>query len=112
MAKQPVDPQETTTEMLTVGALIIIFALFLLNNVTDSLAMVAGGLVLLVSGLYQSRRGWHVSLTTWILAGVLLAGGIGVRVFLVSYLRINWVAIALLLIGGYIVWDRLRGRRG
>jgi hypothetical protein len=69
-----------------------------------------GGLVLLASGLYQSRRGWHVSLTTWILAVVLIGGGIGVRVFLVSYLSINWVAIALLLIGLYIIWDKVRGR--
>jgi hypothetical protein len=114
MAKQKRsdETQETTVELITFGALVILFALFLLTNITDSLAMTAGGLILLASGFYQSRRGWHVSLTTWLLAGVLLAGGIGVRVFLVSYLRINWVAIALLLIGGFVIWDRLRGRRG
>lgn len=112
MAKRSEDSQETTVEMLTLAALIVVLALFLLANITDSLAMTAGGLILLASGLYQSRRGWHVSLTTWLVAAVLLAGGIGVRVFLVSFVRINWVAIALLLIGGYILWDRLRGRRG
>lgn len=111
MAKQTEEAQEARIELLTLAALIIIFALFLLSNVTDALAMTAGGLVLLASGLYQSRRGWHVSLTTWLLTAVLLLGGIGLRVFLVSFLRINWVAFALLLIGLYIIWDKLRGRR-
>ena len=102
--------QESTVELLTLASLIIVFALFLLNGITDSLAMMAGGLLLLGSGLYQSRRGWHVSLTTWLLALVLIGGGIGVRMFLVTHLRINWVAIALLLIGLYIIWDKVRGR--
>jgi hypothetical protein len=104
------NPQESTIELLTLALLIIVFGLFLLNGITDSLAMMAGGLVLLGSGLYQSRRGWHVSLTTWLVALVLIGGGIGVRMFLVAHLRINWVAIALLLIGLYILWDKVRGR--
>ncbi len=110
MSNNSSNPQEATVELLTLATLIIIFALFLLNGVTDSLAMMAGGLVLLASGLYQSRRGWHVSLTTWLLALVLIGGGIGVRMLLVTFVRINWVAIALLLIGLYIIWDKVRGK--
>jgi hypothetical protein len=41
----------------------------------------------------------------------LLFGGLGVRLFLVSVLQINWVAIALLLIGGYIIWQNLTRKR-
>ena len=103
-----VNPQELLVEAVTLAAMPIIFGLFLLSNITDSLAMTAGGLVLLASGFYQSRRGWPVSFTTWLVALILIGGGIGVRVFLVAALRINWVAIALLLVGGYLLWDRLR----
>jgi len=111
MSNDTANPQESRVELLTLATLMIIFALFLLNGITDSLAMMAGGLVLLGSGLYQSRRGWHVSLTTWLLALILIGGGIGVRMFLVTRLRINWVAIALLLVGLYILWDKVRDRR-
>ncbi len=107
---KPHEKQETTVEAITAGLLVIVFALFLLSNITDSLAMLAGGLVLLGSALYQSRRGWHVSLTTWLLAFVLIFGGLGLRLFLVGVLRINWIAIALLLIGAYIVWQNFRRR--
>jgi hypothetical protein len=108
MSKQADNSREAMVEFVTLAALIIVFALFLLSGIADSLAMTAGGIILLASGLYQSRRGWHVSLTTWLVAGILIAGGIGVRVFLVAALQINWVAIALLLVGGYILWDHLR----
>jgi hypothetical protein len=110
MKHKDVNPEEATVELLTLAGLLVVLGLFLLAGIADSLAMIAAGLVLLGSGLYQSRRGWHVSLTTWLMAVVLLLGGIGVRVFLVSVLRINWVAIVLLLIGGYIIVDWLRKR--
>ncbi len=108
MTQRNTDPQETVVELLTLAALLIVLGLLLLSGIKDSLAMVVGGLILLASGLYQSRRGWHVSFTTWLLAGILLAGGIGVRLFLVTRLQINWVAIALILLGAYTLYTWLR----
>jgi hypothetical protein len=98
---------EARAEAITAGLLVIILAVFLLGKLQDSMAMVVGGLVLLGSGLYQSSRGWHVAVTTWLLGLVLLLGGIGVRMFLVAYVQINWVAIALVLIGGYLIFQNL-----
>lgn len=103
--------QESSVEMMTAGVLVILLALFLLTNTADALVMTLAGLVLLGSGMYQSSRGWHVAGTTWLLGIVLLLGGIGVRLFLVATLNINWVAIALVLIGGYILWNTIMGRR-
>lgn len=97
--------REAQAEAITAGLLVIILALFILGNLNDSLAMTGAGVVLLGSGVYQSQRGWHVAFTTWLLGVVLLLGGLGVRMFLVSYVQINWVAIALVLIGGYLVWQ-------
>jgi hypothetical protein len=104
--------QETQIEMITAGVLVILLALFLLTNISDSLVMTLAGVVLLGSGMYQSSRGWHVAMTTWLLAVVLVLGGIGVRLFLVATLAINWVAIALVLIGAYILWNTIMGKRG
>lgn len=103
--------QEARAEAITAGLLVIILALFLLGNLQEPLAMTIAGVVLLGSGVYQTSRGWHVALTTWILGIILFLGGIGVRVFLVTYLRINWVAISLVAVGAYLVWQNLlRGR--
>lgn len=103
--------QETTVEVITAGLLVMIFGLLTLGNINEPLAMTFGGLILLGSGIYQSRKGWHVSLLTWILGLIFLFGGMGVRMFLVTYLRINWVAIALILVGGYLVLDMVINSR-
>lgn len=102
--------QETKVEALTAGLVVIVFALFMLGLFSDSVAMVFGGLILLGSGLYQSRKGWHVSITTWILGLILLFGGIGLRLFLVAFLEINWVAIGLALVGGYLIFQNFTRR--
>lgn len=103
--------REAQAELVTLGLLILVFALFLLGGLNEPLAMTAGGLVLLGSGLYQSARGWHVAITTWLLGLILLFGGLGVRVFLVATLRINWVAIGLILVGGAIIYQNFFVRR-
>ena len=103
--------QETTVEVITAGLLVIVFGLMILGGIRDSLAMTFGGLILLGSGIYQSRKGWHVSLLTWILGLIFLFGGIGVRMFLVTYLQINWIAVALILVGGYLVLDMILNSR-
>ena len=103
--------QESNVEMMTAGVLVVLLALFLLTNISDSLVMTLAGLVLLGSGMYQSSRGWHVAGTTWLLGVVLVLGGIGVRLFLVATLAINPVAIALVLIGAYILWNTVMGRK-
>lgn len=102
---------ETRVEMLTLGALVVILALFLVGKVEEPLAMTLAGIILLGSGFYQSSRGWHVAVTTWLLGIVLFLGGIGVRMFLVAYLNINWVAIALVGIGALIIWENVFSRR-
>ncbi len=107
---ETVNQQETFVEVLTAALLLIVLALFLFGNVNEPLAMLAGGVILLGSGVYQTSRGWHVSLITWITGIVLTLGGIGVRLFLVSVLQINWVAVALVIIAGWLILTTL-GRR-
>jgi hypothetical protein len=102
---------ESRIEMLTLGVLVVILALFLVGKVEEPLAMTLGGIVLLGSGFYQSSKGWHVAVTTWLLGVVLFLGGIGVRLFLVAYLNINWVAIALVAIGALIIWENVISRK-
>lgn len=103
----PEEARETKIEAITAGLIVLVLALFLFGNLTDAWAMLAAGVILLGSGVYQSARGWHVSLTTWLLGVVLFLGGLGVQVFLVAVLRINWVAVALVAIGAYIVWQNV-----
>ena len=102
--------RETTIELLTAGLLAVTFLLFLVGILHDSIAMLLGGVILLGSGAYQTSKGWHVSLVTWILGLILLLGGIGLRVYLVGALRINWLPIALLLVAAYLVWNGWRKR--
>ena len=105
------NPEEAKVELITAVLMIAVFALFLLFRLDESLAMLAGGLILLGSGAYQSSKRWHVAVTTWILGLILFFGGLGVRMFLVTYLQINWVAIGLLAVGAYLLyqwWPRSR----
>lgn len=110
-SKNSINPAEAKAEVITAGLLLLIIAAFLLLGIRDSYAMIAAGLVLLGSGLYQSQRGWHVAVTTWLLGLVLLMGGIGVRLFLIARLEISWVGISLLFIGLYLIWQMLTGNR-
>ena len=103
--------RESTVELATGGLLILVFALFLLGDISSPLMMMVGGIVLLGSGYYQKQRGWHVSWLTWIVGVILLLGGLGMRIFLVSVLQINWVAIALLLVVGYVAWGVFSRRK-
>ena len=102
--------RETTIELITAGLLAVTFVLFLIGIFHDSIAMLVGGAILLGSGVYQTSKGWHVSLVTWILGLILLLGGIGLRVYLVGTLHINWVPIALLVVAAYLVWSWWRKR--
>ncbi len=99
------DERETFIELATATLLGMIFMFWLAGRLPQSFAMLLGGLILLGSGVYQSRRGWHVSLVTWVLGIVLTLGGLGLRLFLVSVVRINWIPMALLLIALYLVWS-------
>lgn len=99
--------REARVEMMTAGLLVLLGALYWFAGLREPLAMTLGGLILLGSGIYQTSRGWHVALTTWLLGLILFFGGIGVRVAVVAYLRIQWVPIALALVGGYIIWRAL-----
>ncbi|MBI1259224.1 MAG: hypothetical protein GC204_17290 [Chloroflexi bacterium] len=103
--------RETTIELITAALLAVIFVLFMLRIFNEGIAMLLGGVILLGSGAYQTSRGWHVSLVTWILGLILALGGIGLRFYLVGVLRINWIPIALLLVALYLVWNWWRKRR-
>ncbi len=105
------DSREATVELITAALLFGVFVLFAIGNIREPLAMLAGGVILLGSGIYQTTRGWHVSLITWILGVILFLGGIGVRLFLVSVLQINWVLIAVGVVVLYLIFSFL-GRRG
>ena len=111
MKRDPFDSYaEARAETITAGLLLLVLAAFLLLGIRDSYAMIAAGLVLLGSGLYQTQRGWHVAVTTWLLGLVLFFGGLGVRLFLVAYLQISWVGISLAFIGAYLIWQMLTKR--
>lgn len=105
------DSRETTVELITAALLAVVFVLYLIGVLTQGIAMLLGGLVLLGSGVYQTRHGWHVSLYTWVVGGLLTLGGIGLRVFLVGRVRINWLPIALLIVAAFLAWDWWRKRR-
>jgi hypothetical protein len=47
---------------------------------------------------------------TWILGVILTLGGLGLRLFLVGVIRINWLPIALLAVAAYLVWNWWRRR--
>ncbi|MEO8393195.1 MAG: hypothetical protein ABI700_09400 [Chloroflexota bacterium] len=102
--------RETTIELITAGLLAVTFVLFLIGIFHDSIAMLVGGVILLGSGVYQTSKGWHVSLVTWILGLILLFGGIGLRIAVVGVIRINWLPIALLVVAAYLVWSWWRKR--
>jgi len=104
------DSRETTIELITASLLMAIIVLYLLGVVAEGIAMLLGGVTLLGSGAYQTSRGWHVSLITWILGIILTLAGLGLRLFLVGVIRINWVPIALLLVAVYLVWNWWRKR--
>jgi carbon starvation protein CstA len=69
--------EEARVERVTWGLLVLIFALLyiasdsILQALPNWLVPMAGGVVLLGSGLYQYSRRWHVSPVTWI-TGVIL----------------------------------------
>lgn len=104
------DSRETITELITAGLLALIFLLYLIGVLNQGVAMLLGGVTLLGSGAYQTSKGWPVSLLTWIVGIVLTLGGIGLRVFLVGVIRINWLPIVLLLIAGVYAWNWWRKR--
>ena len=99
------DSQETYIELATAALLVLTFLLFLGRILPEGFAMLIGGVILLGSGIYQTTKGWHVSLVTWILGLILTLAGLGLRLFLVGVIRINWVPIALLLVAVYLVWS-------
>jgi hypothetical protein len=102
--------REANVELMTAGALALVFLLYLAGTFGQEIAMLIGGLVLLGSGAYQTNQGWHVSLVTWILGVILALGGLGLRLFLVGVIRINWLPIALLAVAAYLVWNWWRRR--
>lgn len=106
-----VDPREARVELMTAALVVLVIGLFLLGALGSGLAMAAGGTVLLGSGIYQTSRGWHVALTTWVVGLLLFFGGIGVRMFIVTWLEVNFVAIGLVLIGLYLLWQAITKQR-
>ena len=102
------DVGEAQAEVITAALLMLVLGGFMLGTLRDNWAMLAGGLILLGSGVYQTQRGWHVGLPTWILGVVLTLGGLGTRMFFVTYTRINFVAITLIAMGVYFMFNVLR----
>ena len=97
--------RETMIELLTAVLLVGVFILYLIGTLHEGIAMLIGGLILLGSGAYQTSKGWHVSLVTWILGLILTLGGLGLRLFLVGVMHINWVPLALILVALYLIWS-------
>lgn len=106
------DPRETYVELATAALLVVTFLLYLLRMLPQSFALLLGGLILLGSGIYQTSKGWRVSLLTWVLGLILTLGGLGLRLFLVGVIRIDWLPVALLLVAALWLWNwwQKRGR--
>ena len=103
---------EIRAENLTFGLLVVAAGIFAFTGrIFDPFALLIIGLILLGSAVYQTRQGWHVSLTTWGLAILLTLGGLGLKVFLVAVLRVNWLAIGLVLIGGWWLYQNVFKQR-
>ncbi len=102
--------RETFIELITAALLVIVFGLYLTRSLHQSTAMLFGGLILLGSGIYQTSKGWHVSLVTWILGLILTFGGLGMRVFVGAFFNINWVPLALIVVAAYLIWSWWRKR--
>ncbi|MFZ4814478.1 MAG: hypothetical protein ACOYL5_08085 [Phototrophicaceae bacterium] len=102
------DPAETRVELFTIALLMAVLAVFLFGNIANSLAMLAAGLVLLGSGVYQTTRGWHVSLITWILGIVFSLSGLGLRLYLVGTMNIDFVALTLIGLAVYVFLRAIR----
>ncbi len=109
--RSTVNSEEARVELYTALLVMALFVLFLLGRVSDPLAMLAGGAILLGSGVYQTLRGWHVSLLTWIVGGLMVLGGIGVRMFVVAYLPINILSVGLGLAALYFLARLVMRRR-
>lgn len=103
--REHVNLGEAKAETITAAFIVVLLAAFFLTNLSDALIMTLAGLVLLGSGVYQTTRGWHVSLITWLLGIVLTLGGLGVRLFVVAVAQINYVAVVLVLLGVYLAWQ-------
>jgi hypothetical protein len=104
------DQREPLIELATAALLVLVFLLYLSRLVPQSLALLLGGVILLGSGVYQTSKGWHVSLLTWVLGLILTLGGLGLRLFLVGVIRIDWLPVALLLVAALWLWNWWRKR--
>lgn len=106
--KTDINTDEARVEMYTAVLLIFVAAGFMFGGLNNNWAMLAAGLILLGSGGYQASRGWHVGIPTWILGGVLTLGGMGTRMFLVTYTNINFVALTLIGVAVYLFFNTVR----
>ncbi len=103
---------EFQAESVTLAAVVLVAGFFLLTgNLFDPLGLFLVGVVLLGSAVYQSRRGWHVSLMTWVLGVLFTLGGLGMRMIVGLFFHVNLLAIALLAVGGYWLYQLLFQRR-
>ena len=96
---------ELKIEAVTLALIVLAAALFLLiGRLFDPLSLLIVGVVLVGSAVYQTQRGWHVSLVTWVLGGLLTLGGLGLKIFLVAVLQVNWLAIGLVAVAGWMLY--------
>jgi hypothetical protein len=103
---------ESQVETITLVLLVLAGGIFLLTgNLFEPLGLFVLGVILLGSAVYQSLRGWPVSLITWILAVLLTLGGLGLKIFVVAVLQVNWLAIGLGLIVAWGLYRTLFRRR-
>ena len=99
---------ELRVEMITAALLVVAVGVFLLRgDLFDPLGLLVVGAILLGSAIYQTRRGWPVSLITWALGVLLTLGGLGLKLFLVAFMQVNYIALGLLAIGGWWLYRTL-----
>jgi hypothetical protein len=96
---------------------ILTYPLFSIDPLIWKLAFGASGIVLsaygfyyllLGSAVYQTQRGWHVGLMTWVLGVVFALVGLGV--YIVGVMPTSFAALTLLLVGGYFLYQAFRRR--
>ncbi len=112
MQTQTRSDAETLVEVLTGVGLVAVAAVFyFLGRLFDPLVLLIFGVILLLSAALQTLRGWHVFRTTWLLGGLFTLTGLLLKVFVGATLRVNWLAIALILLAIWWVYHTFLAKR-
>ncbi|MEM6283320.1 MAG: hypothetical protein AAF787_14090 [Chloroflexota bacterium] len=108
--KQRKSMEEARAEQITWFLLVLIFAVLSITQdnvgaitIPNWVVPMAGGIVLMGSGIYQYTRGWRVSPTTWIIGVILIIfGGINFQQPELNLIGFSLLAFAAVIFFGLV----------